>query len=149
MAGAVKTIKFATRQAEIRSCDLVNLKVSAGNVPSEYIPGSELHNDDGTWSYQFLIQEEDLPGSTTLQDINECALVEPFWACAEADEEEEEAEECATRSITCFDALEVIETLAEGDMVAIVRHDEECDTYCLGMMNPYDFAEQTQNPVED
>ena len=68
---------------------------------------------------------------------------------SDSNEEQEEEDECAIRNIRCFDGIPLLDSLTESDYVAILRHNEECDTYCLGMMDPYDFTAQTQSPIED
>jgi hypothetical protein len=146
MAGAVTSLTFATRQADIAVCGVVNLHFIEGTCRAEYVSGTELHND-GVWAYQFLIQEEDLPGSMTLADATNCNIVAPYWTCLTEDEEAEEEEACAIRTVRCFDSIPTIETLTADDRVAIFRHDIECDTFCLAMMDPYTFAEQTESPI--
>lgn len=147
MAGAAKTITFASRQMAIAGCGIINLKFAEGDLRSEYISGSEVHNDDGSWSYTFLVQEEDLPGSLLLADVKSCNIVEPYWTCFSDDEEAIEDEECEIRNVSCFSAPELIETLTVDDFVPVLRHNLECDTYCLGMMNAYDFSVQSQTPI--
>lgn len=138
MAGAIKKLSFASRQADIALCRVVNLKFAEGDLRAEYVPASELNND-GTWEYQFLVQEEDLPGALTLDDVKNCNIIEPYWACVDAESEEEDA--CQLRAIRCFDDIPIITELGETDYVAIMRHNVECDTWCLNMMAPYTFVE--------
>lgn len=145
MAGAVKIITFAERQPGIPECGgVVYLKFTEGDVRAEYLSGSELKDDDlGTWSYQFLVQADDLVGSLTFNDIKNCNLIEPYWDCVSSccdDEQEDECEE--VRRIGCFENIEIIETLGENDYAAVLRHNEECDTFCLAAMDPYQFVSQ-------
>lgn len=148
MAGAVKTLTFAVRQPGIPECGgVVYLKTSEGDLRAEYLSGSELKKEDATWSYSFLIQEDDLPGTLTLDEVTNSIIVSPFWECyteRDCDDEEDECE--AVRRIGCFDNVEIIETLGENDYVAILQHDETCDVFCLAAMNPYEFVAQSSTP---
>jgi hypothetical protein len=148
MAGAVKTLSFFERQADIPVCRMVYLKFAEGDVRAEYLSGSETHVDT-TWQYTFLVQEEDLVGSLTLADIKECNIISPYFECFDEEAEEPDPEDCPARQIRCFDAIPIIDTLVPGDHVAILRHDEECDTFCLAAMSPYEFFEQAAEPPED
>lgn len=140
MAGAVKTLTFTERQTGIAPCGVVFLHTDLGPVRAEYLSGSELKVDTG-WSYQFLIQEEDLNGGQLLTDIQNCNIVDPFWECNDCCGDDEDEDDCeAVRRIGCFDNIEIIEELGDNDFVAILRHNEECDVYCLAAMNPYDFV---------
>ena len=145
MAGALKTISFVSRQADIALCRVVNLKFTEGDLRAEYVPASEVHGD-GQWSYQFLVQEEDLPGGLTLDDVVNPNLIEPYWACFEADVIDEEEDECQLRAVRCFDDVPIITSLEETDYVAIMRHNVECDSWCLNMMAPYDFIAEGATP---
>lgn len=139
MAGSAAKINFASRQSGIPACRIVYLKFNEGNVKAEYVSGSEYHEDDDTWSYSFLVQEEDLPGGLTLADIKTCNIIAPYWTCV-ADEEAAESENaCETRTVSCFQGLPVITELENTDMVAILRYDAECDTYCLVMITAENF----------
>lgn len=145
MAGTVFTATFAARQGGIPECGIVNLKYTEGDLRAEYLSGSEQENADGFWEYTFLIQEEDLPGGLTLAEAsNPCNIIAPLWSCLADDEIEASEELCRTRVISCFSGLEVIETLEEGDYVAILRYDPECDIYCLKLMDPVTFKEQIE-----
>lgn len=148
MAGAVKTLSFASRQPGIAECGVIFLQTDLGPVRAEYLPGSETKQDEGYWSYQFLIQEDDLNGGQTLADIKNCNIVDPFWECNNCcgDEEDEEDECASVRRIGCFDNIEIIEALGENDYVAVLRHDEDCDVFCLAAMNPYDFVAAGSTP---
>ncbi len=127
MAGASRTINFAERQAGIPVAGVINLILGAGNLRAEYTTGSEVRLDNGTWSYTFLVQEEDLPGGVLLTDSFQSLMVEPYWATLE--ESEEDA--CPTRAVICFDSIPAAEGINEGDTFLLLRHDEECDIYCL------------------
>lgn len=145
MAGAVKTFTFAARQPEIAECGVVFLKFTEGDLRAEYLSGSEVKNEDGTWSYQFLIQEDDLPAGLTLDEAASCNVIAPYWSCV-TEEEEEEGDDCQYRTIRCFDDIPIIEGFGENDMIPILQHDEDCDTWCLAAMNPYDFVSQASTP---
>lgn len=142
MAGATKTITFAARQDGIAVCGVINLKFVEGDVRAEYVAGTEEENDDTSWSYDFWVQEEDLPGGMTLDDVLTSNVIAPLWSCLATDEAVEEEDECEARSISCFDGLPLIETLEEGDYVAILRFEPECGVYCLYRMTPADFLAQ-------
>lgn len=149
MAGAVKTLSFAVRQPGIPECGgVIYLKTSFGDLRAEYLSGSELKKPDATWSYTFLIQEDDLPGALLLEEVNNSIIVDPFWECYSAQLCDTEEDECeAVRRIGCFDTVEILETLGENDFVAILQHDEACDVFCLAAMNPYDFVAQASTPA--
>lgn len=138
MAGETKTITFALRQDDIPACGVVNLKFTGGDLRAEYVSGSEV--DNGTsWSYDFWVQEEDLPGSMTLDDVLTANVIEPLWSCKSDDDAVVEDETCIARNISCFEGLPVITELAEGDFVGILRFNGDCGTHCLVLMTPDDF----------
>jgi hypothetical protein len=139
MAGELKTLTFASRQAEIALCGVVNLKFTEGDLRAEYVPASEVHGD-GEWLYQFLVQEEDLPGGLTLDDVSNENVIAPYWACFEEDEEEAEEDACQIRAVKCFDDVDILTETMEGDMMALMRHNEACDTWCMNLMSPTDVA---------
>lgn len=138
MAGATKTITFASRQADIPACGVVNLKFTGGDVRAEYVSGSEVDNDT-SWSYDFWVQEEDLPGSMVLDDVQTSGVIAPLWSCKATDDAVVVDETCKARSITCFEGVPVITELAEGDFVGVFRFNGECGTYCIYVITPDDF----------
>lgn len=139
MAGETKTITFAARQTGIPGCGVVNLKFLAGDLRSEYVSGSEVDNGDTTWSYDFWVQEEDLPGSMVMDDVQTANVIAPLWSCKADDDAVIEDETCEARVGGCFDGLSVLEELTENDFVGIFRFNPECETYCLFVMTPEDF----------
>lgn len=144
MAGAAITITFAAREDGIPVCGVVNLKFTEGNLRAEYLSGSEVENADLSWSYTFLVQEDDLPAGLTLSEVQTCNIIAPLWSCLATDEAIEEETECRTRVISCFSGLEVIEQLGADDYVVIARYDAECDIFCLKVMDPVTFKEQLE-----
>lgn len=129
-----KVITFASRQPEIPRCAVIDLVFDDTTVPSEYKSGSELKNKDGTWSYTFHIQEEDLV-DIEAEDILSCNLVDPFYeGCVEE-------YECDLLGVSCFNPEIVVEIdeLGEDDMVAMAFEPDLCERHCLAMMDPRVF----------
>lgn len=131
MSAAVKYLDFATRQKDLKSCQTLLLHFASGTAEVEYTPGSEVQNEDGSWQYGFYINEADLPGSMTLSDVRNSAVVEPYWSCDETIEEEE----CVSRNINAFNTLEEVETL-EGAKLVTAMFDEDCEVWTLGVADP-------------
>lgn len=128
MAGFIKTLTFAERHDGIPECGVVNLKFAEGDLRAEYVSASELQNEEGAWQYQFLIQEDDLPGGLTSNDVRNANIIEPYWECPD---EVVEEEECPARMITCFEDIPVAEAIIEGDEITLARFNEECQQWCL------------------
>lgn len=129
MAGAAKDLSFAQRQESIPACGVILLKMAEGDVRAEYLSGSELQNEDGSWRYSFLVNEADLPGGVELEDVREANIIEPYWECPEAEEVPED--ECPARTIRCFEAIEDAVEIEDDDFIGVLRFDEECDVWCL------------------
>lgn len=143
---ATRTITFVARQDGIPSCGVVNLKFTDGDLRAEYKSGTETFNeDDSTWSYQFWVQEEDLPGSMVMSDVKSGNVIAPLWSCKAEDDAEEEEDECVARNAPCFAGLPIIEELEEGDLVGIFRLDEECETLCLHVMDAEVFKTELES----
>jgi len=140
MAGALRTLKFATRQADIPVCVVVNLKFAEGDLRAEYISGSEVQTGDGAWAYAFLINELDLPGALTLADVQNCNIISPFWECPEASAPSED--ECPARQIICFNAVDEIEDLGANDYISVLHFDETCDQWCLRRVRKNIFQQE-------
>ena len=122
MASAVKTLSFASRWDNIPLWGIVNLHTSEGAVRAEYVNASERETSGGAWNYDFLIHEEDLPGSLTLDDIENDAIISPFI---------EEYEPCEAAPTSCFSDLPFVEA-DEYDEILVPVFDEQCGTWCLG-----------------
>jgi hypothetical protein len=141
MAASLKYLTFATRHKDLKACASLILHFEAGEADVEYVPASEVQNEDGTWTYGFYINEADLPGSMTLADVRESAVVEPYWSCADTLEEEE----CVSRNINAFNALEEIETL-DGVKVVVSEFDEDCEVFQLKIVDPSLLGGETEAP---
>lgn len=151
MAGQVKPLSFASRQAGIVACGVVNLKFTEGDLRAEYLSGTEIQLTGGEWRYDFLIQEEDLPGSLTLDDVRNDNIITPYWECPV--EAEVPEEECPARQIVCFESIEGIEEILDTDEIAVLRFDETCNLWCLKRFPADEFlqgetAVQTIYPYE-
>ena len=146
MAGAVKTLKFATRQADIPACVVISLKFAEGDLRAEYISGSEIQTSDGAWAYAFLINELDLPGGLVLSDVQNCNIVDPYWECPAAEPVPED--ECPARQIVCFQSVDEVVSLGDDDFITVLRFDETCDQWCLRRVSKNIF-EQEQITVLD
>lgn len=121
MASAVKTLSFASRWATIPQWGIVNLFTSEGTVRAEYVNASERETDNG-WSYDFLIFDSDLPGSLTLDDITNNAIISPFV---------EEMVPCEASPSSCFSDLPFVDS-ADFTEILVPVFNEECGTWCLG-----------------
>lgn len=137
MAGHIKLIQFFERKPEIPLCFMVNLKFEAGDVLAQYQPASEVQLSNGTWQYAFYIQEEDLPGAMTMDEVANCNVVSPYFECAVAVEPPEEP--CPSRLFNCFEDLDILEGIQEGSYIGILEYDESCNTFCLKAYPASDF----------
>lgn len=126
-----RVITFATRQPEIPRCKVVDLVFDDVTILSEYKSGSELKNYDGTWSYTFHIQTEDLNGVEE-EDILSCNLTDPFYeGCLED-------AECDVLEVVCFlpDEVSIITELGEDDMSIMATEHADCTRHCLAVLDP-------------
>lgn len=121
MASATKTLSFASRWTDIPVWGIVNLITAEGDIRAEYLNASE-RQSGGTWQYDFLIHEDDLPGSLTLDDVENDLLTTPFV---------EAFAPCVPVRSRCFDDLPFVE--ADGyDEIIVPVFNEECGVWCLG-----------------
>lgn len=131
------TIQFAIRREEIVPCGIVTLYVHLGSFQAEYVSGSEVHNDNGTWSYTFVIQSEDLPEGVEIEDIESCNLVAPYVDC-----DQSPPGTCSMALVNCFANLPVVTWLSDESKVGLIIPYEECELQCLAMGDPEDFYEE-------
>lgn len=123
MASAVKTLTFASRWDNIPLWGIVNLFTAEGEFRAEYVNASERENTPaGTWSYDFLIHEDDLPGALTLDGIDDDAIIAPFV---------EEMVPCEAAPSSCFSDLPFVEAAAYDEILVPV-FDETCGVWCVG-----------------
>jgi len=78
MAVSIRTITFGQRQPMIPNCRIIILHTTYGLLRAEYADGTEQITALGDWSYQFWINEEDLPGSLEMDHVCNSILQEPF-----------------------------------------------------------------------
>lgn len=146
MAGAAKDLSFAQRQESIPACGVILLKMAEGDVRAEYLSGSELQNEDGSWRYSFLVNEADLPGGVELEDVREANIIEPYWECPEAEEVPED--ECPARTIRCFEAIEDAVEIEDDDFIGVLRFDEECDVWCLHRISANALRQEQSQEID-
>ena len=70
-------LTFPTRQTAIRRSQWFEIGTIYGTILGEYTPRSEQKNGDGSWSYSFFIQPEDVPPALDIWDLTGVQLVEP------------------------------------------------------------------------
>jgi hypothetical protein len=121
MASAVKTLSFVSRWDNIPLWGIVLLHTADGTIRAEYVNASERENGTG-WEYDFLVHEEDLPGSLTLDDVRNSNIISPFI---------EEFEPCEAAPSRCFNDLPFVEADA-FDEILVPIFDETCGSWCLG-----------------
>lgn len=140
MSAVIKTLSFAARQDELPACYVVNLKFAEGDLRAEYVSASELQKTDGSWAYSFLINELDLPAGLTMDEVRNANIIAPYWECPEVTPPSED--ECPARAITCFDSITSIDNMGEGDEVAVLVFDEECEKWCLRRISKSYFEQE-------
>lgn len=121
MPSAVKSLSFASRWTDIPVWGIVNLKTSQGDIRAEYLNASE-RQSGSAWQYDFLIHEDDLPGTLTLDDVENDLLISPFV---------EAFAPCTPVRTRCFDDLPFVEA-DEYDEIIVPVFNEECGVWCIG-----------------
>lgn len=87
MSKHLKTLTFVNRQQIVPTCRWITLHTALGDVLGEYVNGSEqllgVAEGQPKWQYGFWIDEEDLPGNLTEDQICNSILIEPYLSAAE------------------------------------------------------------------
>lgn len=121
MNAAVKTLTFAARWPNIALWGVVVLHWSGGGFRAEYVSGSE-RQSGSHWSYDFLIQANDLPHPLTFDDVINSLLVAPFVTAFQS---------CVATLSSCFASIPELPDGTPADELAVVVGPNDCGQWCL------------------
>lgn len=124
MLSAVKTLTFATRWPNIALWDIVVLHCPAGGFRAEYISGSERQNPDtpSQWTYDFMIQANDLPAGVTFDQIINSFLVTPYVT---------QFSPCVATQSNCFAAIPELPNGTPAEELAVIVGPDACGRWCV------------------
>lgn len=71
------TLTFPSRQTAIRRSSWFKIGTIYGQVLCEFVPNSEQKKGDGSWSYSFFVQPEDVPSALNICEITSAQLASP------------------------------------------------------------------------
>ena len=121
MSAAVKSLTFASRWPNIALWGVVVLHCPAGGFRAEYVSGSE-RQAGSLWTYDFLIQANDLPAGVTFDQIINSFLVAPFVTAFAP---------CVATQSSCFASIPELPNGTPADELAVIVGPNDCGQWCV------------------